>query len=666
MEKVKENNFLGTENVGKLLKIFAIPCVLSLIIQSLYNLVDQIFIGHCETLGATGNAATGIVYPLTIIALAIGLWLGDGCAACISLNQGKNDTKGTSRSVGTALFYGALASIIYMLICFVFKDSILTKIGGSGAILISASEYANFIIMGFLFFILACVINPIIRADGSPRYAMLAMAIGAVINIALDPLFIYVFDMGMTGAALATFLGQTVTFILHVLYLFKTKTFKLKLNDLIPCKQILNIMKFGISSLLTQLAIVIISIVNNMLLFKYSVASGYDTQITQGVITLAFKVFGIVVSIIVGIASGGQPILGYNFGAKRYDRVRIALKYILTSTVIVGVLATIIFELFPQIFLFIFGNGGIGVDHQVYSDFTKLTFRIYLGFILLTCITKVVAIFFQAIGSPVKATIITMSRDVIFLVPLAIILVNVGGIGLLLWSAPISDVLCFVITIIFTINALKQMESRHDEQQSVESDEAFSISNSQPGIIITIAREHGASGREIGKLLADRLQIPYYDKDLTMLVAESTGLSMSYIESIDEGNVQRVSDLYLGLDPTDIARIAQKKVLQEIASRGQSVIVGRAADYVLKDQKLLKVFIHAPMEYRIKQIMRKYGDNISQASKNIQKSDRKRSKYYELITGNNWGDYHNYNLIIDSSIGVDNSVAIIIDYLNKI
>ncbi|MDE6472208.1 MAG: polysaccharide biosynthesis C-terminal domain-containing protein [Clostridia bacterium] len=466
MEDTAKNNFLGVEKVGKLMKMFAIPCVLSLIIQSLYNLVDQIYIGNCATLGATGNAATGIVYPLTVIALGIGLWIGDGCAACMSLNQGQGNTKGTAKSVGTALFYGTIASIVFMIMCFCLKDKILVAIGAQGDILDKSSEYANFIIGGFLFFTLACVLNPIVRADGSPKFAMLAMAIGAIINIALDPLFIFGFKMGMTGAALATFLGQLITFVLHVAYLFKSKTFKLKIADFIPSKAIGSILKFGISSLLTQLAIVIISIVNNILLFKYSASSGYDTAITQGVITLAFKVFGIVVSVAIGIASGAQPVIGYNYGAKKYDRVKKALLYMMIATVVVGVIATIIFEAVPQVFLLIFGNGGEGVDPVIYKEFTCLTFRIYLGFILFTCIVKNLAIFFQAIGSPIKATIISMMRDVIILVPLSIIMAKFGGIDALLWSAPISDTVGVVLALVLTLHALRVMNKKGKRSSS--------------------------------------------------------------------------------------------------------------------------------------------------------------------------------------------------------
>ena len=462
-----KNGFLGKERVGKLLRIFAVPCVLSLIIQSLYNLVDQIYIGHCVTLGAAGNAATGIVYPLTVVALGLGLWIGDGCAARMSLNQGRNDTSKTPRSVGTAIVSGVILSIILSVLCFCFKDGLLSGIGAHGKILEMSSEYANFIIGGFILFILACVLNPVIRADGSPKYAMLAMAIGAIINIALDPVFIFGCNMGMTGAALATFLGQAITFILHAAYLFKSKTFRLKAKDFLPDgKEIGQIAQLGISSLLTQLAIVVISIVTNVLLMNFSAASGYSAEITQSVITLAFKVFGIIVSIVVGIASGGQPIIGYNYGAKQFDRVKTALKYMMIATVIVGVVATLIFELFPKLFIYIFGDGGQGVDPELYTQFTYLTFRIYLGTILLTCVIKVLAIFFQSIGSPAKATLISMARDVIFLVPLSIGFAFAGGIDLLLWSAPVSDALGFILAIVLTVFALKSMHVKtepHDE-----------------------------------------------------------------------------------------------------------------------------------------------------------------------------------------------------------
>lgn len=459
MENQKNgNSFLGLERVSKLLKMFAIPCVLSLIIQALYNLVDQVFIGHCESLGAVGNAATGIVYPITVVALGIGLWLGDGASAMISINQGKNKFHESEKIVGTVFSIGLIAGVILTTLVLLFRSEIMQMIGASDKILEAAVEYSVFISIGFVFFMLACVLNPIIRADGSPKYAMLAMAIGAIINIILDPIFIFVFDMGMTGAGLATFLGQVITFALHVAYLFKSKTFKLNARSFIPRFSLLGkSMKYGISSFLTQLAIVIISIVNNSLLFKFSYNSGYDPIVTQGAITLAFKVFGIVVSIIIGIASGGQPIIGYNYGAKKYKRVRETFKIIMIFTLIVGIISTILFEFCPKIFLFIFGDGGENVDKAMYKAFTMSTFRIYLGFILLTCIIKASAIFLQSTGHTIFAAVVSMSRDLIILVPVAILFANLKGVDLLLWSAPVSDSVSLIITGIILFYIFKKM-----------------------------------------------------------------------------------------------------------------------------------------------------------------------------------------------------------------
>ncbi len=661
--KIQSNEFLGTGKVKNLLLKFSVPCVLSLIIQALYNLVDQIYIGHSPELGAIGNAATGIVYPLTVIALGIGLWLGDGAAACMSINQGRNNAQGSSKSVGTAFTIGTLSGILMTILVLCLKTPILQAIGGSGVVLDAAVEYSVFISIGFTFFILACVLNPIIRADGSPKYAMLAMAVGAVLNIILDPIFIYACGMGMTGAALATFLGQTLTFAMHFIYLFRSKTFRVNIKDFIPsCKHIGELLKFGISSFLTQIAIVIISIVNNILLGIYSASSGYDIMVTQGVITLAFKVFGIVVSIIVGIASGGQPIVGYNYGAKKYDRVKQTYKFILIATVIVGIIATILFEACPTLFLLIFGDGGSSVDKTMYSNFTALTFRIYLGFILLTCVTKVTAIFMQSIGKPVKAAVISMGRDVVFLVPPAILMCVFGGVDLLLWSAPIADVLAFILSAVLVVSELKRMpEQENRSEEEIDN----SIASSVSGRIITIAREHGTKGRAIGEAVAKKLGIPFYDKTITALVAEQSGLAKEFVESINEGEINLAQSLYIGLEPSSQAALAQNKVLNAIAQNGACVIVGRCADYVLKEFKPLKVFICAPKEYRIKKISEMYGDNEIQAAHNIEKSDKRRAAYYNMITSQEWGMASNYDLSINSDIGVQASANLIVEYLKS-
>lgn len=656
MEKsVEANNFLGKEKVGKLLRMFAVPCVLSLIIQALYNLVDQIFIGH-SSLGAFGNAATGIVYPITVVALAFGLWLGDGTAANLSLKQGRNDTKGSAKSVGTAIFVGTIISLVLTVLMLVFKEPILYFLGGQADATIQsyAVEYSIFISIGFFFFILACVLNPIVRADGSPKFAMLAMAIGAVTNIVLDPIFIFGLDMGMTGAALATFIGQFITFVLHIVYLFKAKTFKLTWKDIIPSGNDLKAsLKYGISSFLTQISIVIISVVNNILLVSFS--GIYTPAVTQGVITLAFKVFGIVVSIVVGIAAGGQPIIGYNYGAKQYDRVKETFKKIMTATIIVGVVSTLIFEICPQIFLYIFGNGGAGVNPELYRDFTCLTFRIYLGFILLTCVIKASSIFFQSIGKPVTASLISMFRELIFLIPATIILVNIGGIDAMLWSAGISDVLTFIYTVVCLVLIFKKLPQTAITEQT--GSKAF-IQKSKQGLIITISREHGSGGREIAINLAKELGVPLYDKEISSLIAKETGLSNEFIEGIEE-NPALFNSLYLSKEVTTMSISAQTKLLNKIAENGACVILGRAADFILKDYDICRVFIYAPMDYKVKRVMNSYGDNEEQAKNYIERSDKKRASFYNGITGQTWGNKENYDLCINGEMGSTSAVQMI-------
>lgn len=445
-----DNRFLGTEKVGKLLRKFSVPCVLSLIIQALYNLVDQIFIGN-SALGQLGNTATGIVYPLTVIALALGLFIGDGSAACVSINQGMNRTEDTHRTIGTGITAGVAASAVLVAVSFAFRKGILVGFGAREAAVLSYSiEYSTFIIIGFPLFLLACVLNPIIRADGSPGYAMLSMACGALTNIALDPLFIYTLKMGMNGAAFATFLGQLVTFVLSAVYFFRSKNFRLAPRSFLPDFRLLaRSLKLGISSLLTQISIVIISVVTNNILNVYLPG---DTA-AIGLLTIAFKVFGIVVSIAVGIASGGQPILGYNYGAGNFDRVKRAMGGMMAATFMVGAAATVLFEACPQYILAIFG-------YETVPEFGMLVFRIYLGAILLTCLTKVASIMFQSIGCPVKSTMIAMLRDLIFLVPLTITLpLATGTIYPFYWAAPISDFLTAIVAAVAMISLMRQMKS---------------------------------------------------------------------------------------------------------------------------------------------------------------------------------------------------------------
>ncbi len=457
------NDYLINEKVSKLLVKFSIPCILSLLISALYNIVDQIFIGN-SSVGAIGNTATTLVFPLTCIALAFGLMLGDGCASFMSLQSGKGEKDKIHQAVGTTITLSIIVSIIFIIISFAFLDPILEFFGAkTEEALKYAREYGFIIIIGVPFYIIMNALNSIIRADGSPKTAMISMVLGAVINVILDAIFIMGCDMGLTGAALATIIGQIASFIVSVIYLFKSKTFKLKLNSFkIDFAAMKHICQLGFSSFLTQISIVIVSIVSMNMLAKYGAESKYGVNDPQAIFGIVMKVFTIVVNISVGIAAGAQPIIGYNFGAKRFDRVKEILKLILISNLIVGIVATIILECFPGQIISIFGSNSANPEN--YLEFGKLTIRIYLSLITFTLIQKVTAIFLQACGHPVKATILSLLRDVIAIVPAMVLLPKALGIIGVLYSSIVSDSISIIVTIILLVIEVRHLNKWQSEE----------------------------------------------------------------------------------------------------------------------------------------------------------------------------------------------------------
>lgn len=343
------NDYLLNEKVSKLLVKFLIPCILSLLISALYNIVDQIFIDN-SSVGAIGNTATTLVFPLTCIALAFGLMLGDGCASYMSLQSGMGEKDKIHKAVGTTITISIIISIIFVIISFAFLTPILEFFGArTEEALKYSKEYAIIIIIGVPFYIIMNALNSIIRADGSPKTAMISMVLGAILNIILDAVFINGCNIGLTGAALATIIGQIASFVVSVIYLFKSKTFKLKLASFkIDLKTFVHILQLGFSSFLTQISIVIVSIVSMNMLAKYGANSKYGVNDPQAIFGIVMKVFTIVVNISVGIAAGAQPILGYNYGAKRYDRVKELLRLIILSNIVVGGIATTVLQCFPR------------------------------------------------------------------------------------------------------------------------------------------------------------------------------------------------------------------------------------------------------------------------------------------------------------------------------
>ncbi len=662
-----ENQYLGKEKISKLLLKFSIPCILALLITSLYNIVDQIFIGHgtTEGLGAVGNAATSIVFPLTLVAVALSGMFGDGTAAFLSICQGRKDTKNAHRAVGGAAVVTFILSLVLVALGFIFCDQILGLFGASSDNLIYARQYFFIILSFFPIYMLGYMLNSVIRADGSPAFAMAATVVGALANIILDPIFIFAFGWGIRGAAWATITGQILTLILSIIYLTRTKTFKLSFASLKPEKQVLStVAKLGISTLITQLSIVIISMVCNKMLASFGANSEYGANDPLAIIGICMKVFTIVLSIAMGIIIGAQPILGFNIGAGKNDRVRETFRKCLMATIVVGLIATVIFEFCPQIIISVFGSNS--ENPELYMQFAVLTFRIFLCLVTFTCIIKVISIFFQAVGEPLKAAIVSLSRDIVLFVPLVIILPNVmNNINGVLWAAPIADVFGIVIA-----GSLAAVYFRHLGRKNISEAPASitsAIKASRPGVIITISRQHGSQGKKIGGLVAKELNIPYYYKELTALAAEESGITKDYIKKVNSNDGEEISkELYLTTSPAKYAIEAQDAVLKEIAKAGSCVIVGRAADYVLRDNPdLLRVFVYAPKSYRVKNIMSMYDDDEKSALKNIERSDKNRADYYSLISGQEWGKPENYDLCIDASLGKEKVAKLIADFASQ-
>lgn len=440
---MSQSNPLATERIGNLLPRYAIPSIISLLISSLYNIVDQIFIGH--GVGYLGNCATSITFPLTVIGLAIAQLIGDGTAAHLSLCQGKNNTERFDLCLGNGLTMGTVLSVLYMVIFFLFSEEILTAFGATSETLSLTEEYSTVIFIGMPFYVVSNLLSAVIRADGSPQYCLLAMSAGAVFNIVFDPIFIFALDMGVLGAAIATIVGQIISCVITVAYLWKSKTFRLCKNSFRFCpKETARALPLGISSFLTQFAIVVVSGVSNMLLVKYGAVSVYGSDIPVAVQGIVMKVFAIVISIALGLAIGAQPIIGFNYASQNYQRVKSTFKLVVGLTFLVSIIATVLFEIFPNLILRIFGDEG-----PVYMEYGLLSFRIYLSLIGFTCIQKVSSIFLQAIGKPVSSILVSISRDMVFQLFFMIVLSAFFGIIGVLYAGPAADILALFTSIVF-------------------------------------------------------------------------------------------------------------------------------------------------------------------------------------------------------------------------
>ncbi len=455
---------LFAEPIGKLMGRYAVPCNISLLVGALYNIVDQIFIANADYLGSYGNAANTVVFPLTVIALGIAVMLGDGCCAFVSLSLGENKPENATRSVGNALVLCVISSVALTAVYLIFAESILTAFGGrvNDETFRLSREYFFWITVGIPFYMFGQAMNPIIRADGNPQFAMLSTLAGAVTNIVLDPIFIFACRWGMMGAAVATVIGQIVTAALAVWYLFRARIIRLRRADLKFRGEIVGrTLSLGLCRFLAQISLVAAMMAINNMIRQYGAADeifgqAAYAQIPMAVVGIVMKFFQIVISVVIGMAAGCIPIVGFNMGAKLFDRVRELFTRLLVAEAAVGTVALLIVELFPRVLIQIFGAANESV---YYTEFAVKAFRLYLCMIVLACVNKATFIFMQAMGKAAESTLLSMVREIVFGVGFALLLPVFFGLDGVLYSMPVSDILTAGISAVLMVRTYRQLSA---------------------------------------------------------------------------------------------------------------------------------------------------------------------------------------------------------------
>lgn len=684
MNESNENFYLTTAPIKKLLIKFSIPCVLAMLVSALYNIVDQIFIGNSGA-GTAGIMATTLVFPFTVVALAIAQLIGDGCAALFSISLGAKDEKTSNKSVGNAIIAVILLSIILVIVGFIFMKPILGVLGVNGydeRCKLFTEQYYKIILCGTPFYMFASAMASIIRASGAPGFSMISTVVGAIINLIFDPILIFVFDLGVQGAAFATIAGQIVSAILCAIYFRKPKLMKLSKESFAIDTQVLGkLLKLGISSFITQISIAIITIVANNVV---GTIGGENATDAGGALGIVFKIFAIVLAFSLGVAVGGQPIIGFNYGAKQYKRVLETYKLIIIANIIIGIVSMLLFEFAPNFIVSLFG--GHANNLEFYQEYACLSFRIYLGGILLCCIQKASCIFLQSIDKPYKAMTLSLMRDVILLVPGVCIFGLCGNLYTMLWAGPVSDIGAFIVTVIFASMECRKIsklakENMTEDNNNKDKQIEKPIEKQKDNFVISIGREFGSGGKYIGQELARRLNIKCYDNELLAKVSENYHIDMAMLEKVDEKQkssfwysfatnyVFSKDDEVSPISADDNLFLKQAKVIEDLYHSGESsIMIGRCSDYILKGEKnVIKLFIYASdMNFKINRKKKFENLNDASAEKKIKKVDKQRAEYYKRFTTQNWGDRDNYDLCIDTSkLGVEETIDLLESYISK-
>ena len=643
--KEERQNKMAIAPMNKLILKMGLPMIISMVLQALYNVIDSIFVANMGTKGAIANQALTYAFPIQIMIIAIGVGTGVGLNALLSKSLGENDRKKVNKIAGNGIFLSICIYIIFLLFGLFGTKWFISLFTNDKEIIKMGTTYLKICTCLSLGSVGYTVYERFLQATGKTMLSTISQISGAVTNIILDYIFIYPLKMGVVGAAWATIIGQFISLFI-AMYFHYTKNNEIdgSIKYINPdINLIKGIYSIGVSAALMQALLAVMMAGMNAILGLAQV----NQTVLIGSFGIYYKIQQIALFSAFGLSNTIISILSFNYGMQDKKRIDDCIKYGIIDTIIVNLIISILFEIFAYPLANLFGLAG-GTTKEIISVCTIALRISSIGFVFMGISVAIQGVL-QSIRYALKPLIISLLRLVIFVFPIAFLFTKSNNVTeIVWWTFPIAEVLTSIISLFI-------LKDSYDKKIKVIKNEKI-----KNNLIISISREHGTNGKEIGKIVAKKLNIPFYDKEEIKEFAIKNNLIN------DNCSDEEIYDNFLSLDVSKEAIINQTKVIKKIANISNAVIIGRSADYILRENKnLIKIFIYASMDYKIENVMKNYGDNEKQAKNHILDSDKSRSNYYSAIANRNWGDKNNYNLCIDAKIGNENVVKIICDYVKN-
>lgn len=643
--KEERQNKMAITPMNKLILKMGLPMIVSMVLQALYNVIDSIFVANMGSIGAIANQALTYAFPIQIMIIAIGVGTGVGLNALLSKSLGEKDREKVNRIAGNGIFLSICIYLVFLLFGLFGSRWFISLFTEDKEIIEMGTTYLKICTCFSLGSIGYTVYERFLQATGKTMLSTISQISGAVVNIVLDYVFIYPLKMGVAGAAWATIIGQFVSLFIAMYFHYK-KNIEINGNikyikpniDLIK-----DIYSIGVSASLMQALLAVMMAGMNAILGLAKV----NQTVLIGSFGIYYKIQQIALFSAFGLSNTIISILSFNYGMQDKKKINDCIKYGIIDTIIVTLVISILFELFAYPLANLFGMAG-GTSKEIIKVCVKALRISSIGFIFMGISIAIQGVL-QSIRYALRPLIISLLRLTIFVFPIAYLFTKTNNVTeIVWWTFPISEFLTSIISLFI----LK--DSYNNKIKNIKN------SKIKNNLIISISREHGTNGKEIGRLVAKKLNIPFYDKEeIKKFAIQNKMIDNNYTE-------EEIYDKFLSLDVKKEAIINQAKVIKKIANNGDAVIIGRCADYILNDNdNLVKVFIYAPLDYKIKNIMKNYGDNEKEAKKHIIASDKSRAAYYGVIANKVWGDKNNYDLCIDARIGNENVVKIICNYIKN-